>query len=70
MIAVSLQRLMNIATSLGFSFLSIDQSVVDGAAGENNLVLTYWVSMWLVSEWKDWLLASAEDSCLMVGAFL
>lgn len=44
--------------------------MLEGRVGKNNLVLTYWVNMWLLSEWKHWLLASAEDSCLMDGAFL
>lgn len=70
MIAVSLQRFMNTTTSLGFNFLSIEQSVLEGTVGKSNLVLTYWVGIWLLSEWRHWLLASVEESCLMAGAFL
>lgn len=70
MIAVSLQRLMNRTTCLGFNFLSIEQSMLEGTIGKNNLVLTYSVSVLLLSEWKHWLSASAKGSCLMAGAFL
>lgn len=38
MIAVSLQRLMNTATSLGFGFLSIGQRVLEGIVGEKYLL--------------------------------
>lgn len=55
MIAVSLQRLMNTTTCLGFNFLSIEQSMLEGTTGKNNLVLTYSVSILLLSEWKHWL---------------
>lgn len=44
MIAVSLQRLINTTSPLGFSFLSIEQSVLAGTVGKNHLFLTYWVS--------------------------
>lgn len=67
MIAVNVQRLMNTTTSLGFNFLSIEQSVLEGTVGKSNLVLTYWVSIWLLSEWKHWLLALQKTAASWLG---
>lgn len=47
MIAVSLQRLIKETSPLDFSFLFIEQSVLEGTVGKNNLFLTYWVSIYL-----------------------